>query len=122
MAPFPLERRKELWALASIAEQMPITYANGVTWTEFDGKCSACGKEILPRLLRGQVTRPLERMAAIEAVGACNACKLTTCFVFRLYDDQRFTAPGKGGWVTWRAVPSWKARLLALLGWRSNNG
>lgn len=97
---------RELVALPSIASQMPVRFANGACWELFDGQCKDCGKDIASARLTGKVTRPMESVATVEAVGVCPSCKLLTRFYYRLHDDMRVSGPTDEGWATWQAKPS----------------
>jgi hypothetical protein len=102
---------RELVALPSIASQMPVRFANGACWERFDGQCKACGKDIDAARLTGKVTRPMESVATVEAVGVCPPCKLVTRFHYRLHNDMRISGPTDEGWAAWQAKPSIFDRL-----------
>lgn len=102
---------RELLARPSIESQMPVRFPNGTAWERFDGECKACGQTIAPGRLTGRVTRLLESVATVEAVGVCEPCRLVTRFHYRLHDDMRITGMTDEGWATWRAKPSLMERL-----------
>lgn len=108
-------RDKELYGMPTVASQFPVSFASGVQWTTFVGKCKCCDKELPDDALHGTVTWLLPNVAALEAVGVCMECKLLTRFLHRFYDDGRITGPRGGKWRTWTAEkPSFFARLRAL--------
>ena len=109
------ERERQLLAMPSIASQFPVTFANGVCWTELTGTCNLCCKEIPADLLRGAVSRPVPSAIVIEAVGACPDCRVVTPFLYRMHDDMRITGQSKWGWQTWRPTPSIRDRLCRWL-------
>ena len=45
---------------------------------EMDSECNACGKTLSHEVFRGLVSRPIETVAVIEAVGVCDACSLSS--------------------------------------------
>lgn len=92
--------------------QLPIVFANKMQWTEFSGKCSCCGKPLTDEFVRGFVSRPIESVAVIEAVGFCYPCKRVTRFDYRVHDDMRLTGRREDGWKTWKATPSIWERLV----------
>lgn len=97
--------------MPSIASQMPVRFASGTCWERFDGQCKACGKDIATACLTGKVTRPMESLVTVEAVGVCASCKLVTRFHYRLHDDMRISGQTDEGWATWQAKPSIFDRL-----------
>ncbi|MEJ6003865.1 hypothetical protein [Paucibacter soli] len=64
---------------------------NGARWECFDGQCKGCGQDIAPGRVTGRLTRLVESVATVEAVGVCDPCKLVTRFHYRLHDDMRIT-------------------------------
>jgi len=102
---------RELMALPSIVSQMPVRFRNGAVWERFNGECKACGQTIAGSRLTGRITRLLESVATIEAVGACEPCRLLTRFHYRFHDDMRITGMTDEGWATWRAKRSFMGRL-----------
>lgn len=107
-------RDQELLGMPSVISQFPIAFANGDQWEEFDGECLECGHAIPRDSVRGIVSRPIESVAVVEAVGLCRACTLVTRFNYRLHDDMRLTGPRENGWKTWKAKPSLLDRLSAI--------
>lgn len=100
-------RDKELLAMQPIASNFPVRFAGGVQWNSFCGDCEKCGKAIPSQQLRGLVTRPLARLAVIEAVGVCEGCSLLTRFLYRLHADMRITGIRDGKWQQWSARRPW---------------
>lgn len=97
------QRERELLTKPRIANQMPVEFKNGACWVEFIGECKFCKKDIPADLLVGSVTRPLESVAVVEAIGVCPVCRMATPFLYRMHDDMRLTGPRENGWKTWRA-------------------
>lgn len=109
-------RDQELLAMPSIASRMPIVFANTSRWTEFVCSCSGCGNELPPDVVRGSITRPLETVAVVEAIGVCIGCRLCTRFLYRLHADMYISGPRNGRWVTWAPRPrSSITRVLTIL-------
>lgn len=81
------DREKELLKARSVAEQLPIEFKNGATFSDFTGSCANCREAIPDNLLFGEITRPIESLARLEAVGYCPKCKVVTPFFFRLRDN-----------------------------------
>lgn len=101
------EYQRELLSLQPIATQMPVIFENGASWSKFTGHCASCGQPINPYLLRGRVTRPMNNVAVIEAIGVCPPCRLATTYLYRLHDDMRLTGRDRSGrWHEWRQNPS----------------
>lgn len=113
--PSPLTiRDKELLEMSSVMSQFPITFASKDQWSEFNGECSCCGKTLPNEFVRGIVSRPIQSVAVIEAVGVCSSCKLVTRFDYRLHDDMRLTGQREDGWQTWKASPTLLDRLNSM--------
>lgn len=107
------QRERALLTMPSITSQMPIEFKNGAIWTEFTGECKFCKKDVPAELLCGSVTRPIETVAVVEAVGVCPECRIATPFLYRMHDDMRLTGPCEDGWKTWRAEPTlWERTAL----------
>jgi hypothetical protein len=100
------QRERELLTMPSIASQMPVEFKNGASWVEFVGECKFCNDDIPAALVRGCVSRPLEAVVVVEAIGVCPACRIATPFLYRLHDDMRLTGPREDGWKTWGAEPT----------------
>ena len=114
------ERHLELIRMPSIASQMPVRFANGAVWSEMTGHCKSCGRLLPAEFFCGAVTRPMESVAVIEAVGACTHCKLLTQFDYRLHDDMTVTGQSDRGWARWdfrrpRGLLSRPSRLIRVL-------
>lgn len=105
------DRDEALWAMRSIASQMPVTFDGGVEWTGLEGYCAECEHAIPPDDLRGSVVRLSPSVVAVDAVGVCRPCRLMTPFFWRLHADMRVTGPTASGWGEWRAHPSIFDRL-----------
>lgn len=97
------ERHEQLFAMPTIASQLPVDFDNGCGFEVFDGYCNHCGKVIPSEMLRGSLTRPFHNVAVIDAVGICVPCRVLTEFYNRMHDDMRITAMRDGVWCTWRA-------------------
>lgn len=110
-------RDRELLEMAPIASQMPVAMKGGAVWDGLDGMCATCGLQIPAPLLRGQVSRPNENVAVIEAVGVCPDCRLATPFLYRLHHDMRITGLKDGVWRTWRPTLGPAARMRILTHW-----
>ena len=108
-------RDLELFEMPTVISQFPIAFANGSECEEMDGECNACGKTLSREILRGLVSRPIETVAVIEAVGVCDTCKVFTRFYLRIHDDLRVTAPRENAWRTWHPEPSFLERLFLWL-------
>lgn len=98
--------------MSSVMSQFPIIFLNKSHWSEFDGECSCCGKTLTNEFVRGFVSRPIQSVAVIEAVGVCCSCKRVTRFDYRLHDDMRLTGQRENGWQTWKAAPTLWERLV----------
>lgn len=107
---------KELMALPSIASQMPVRFRNGACWDSFEGQCKACGRSIDQAWFRGRVTRLVESVASVEAVGICHPCGLLTRFHYRLHDDMHISGLTDEGWAKWEFPPTLFGRLCKWLG------
>lgn len=105
---------RELMALPSIASQMPVQFRSGARWECFDGQCNGCGQHIAPAKVTGRLTRLVESVATVEAVGLCAPCKLVTRFHYRLHDDMRITGMTDNGWAMWQVRLSILDRLRAF--------
>lgn len=114
----------ELLSQPSIASQVPVRFANGACWSEVSGRCKSCDQPIPDGQLTGRVTRIVQSVIDVDAVGVCNSCTLLTRFRYRLHDDMRITGLTDGGWAEWRpssglyarvqrCVARWKSALMA---------
>lgn len=90
-------RDRELMNMETIASQFPVQFSNNAVWTEFDGKCSGCGKTLDRNNVRGLLSKPLPTVATIEAAGVCLNCELLTRFDYRIHNDMRITGRGRHG-------------------------
>ena len=106
---------RELMALPSIESQMPVHFKNGACWKNIESQCKGCGRDIVASRFTGRLTRLVESVATVMAIGVCEPCKLVTRFHYRLHDDMRVTGQTEGGWATWRAKPSFLERLRAFI-------
>jgi hypothetical protein len=109
------ERDRALFEMPSIESQMPVHFKNGNMFEQMDCYCSECDEAILKDCVRGEIQRPFEHVAVIEAVGACIECRLLTPFQLRLHDDMRITGLRDGKWVTWYGSSSLWDMVLQLL-------
>lgn len=110
---------RSLMAMPAIASQMPVKFKSGACWEGLEGVCNGCRQVIPSHLMSGRITRLMEPVATVEAVGVCPSCRLLTRFHYRLHDDMRITGMTDRGWATWRAESSafdrlraWHARTL----------
>lgn len=67
---------------------------------KFVGECRIFNKDIPDDYLTGIITRPIESVAAIEAIGTCPDCLIATEYEYRFYDDMRMTGRRGGKWGT----------------------
>lgn len=117
---------RALMAMPSIASQMPVQFKSGACWEGLEGVCNGCNQVIANPLMTGRITRLMEPVATVEAVGVCPSCRLLTRFHYRLHDDMRITGMTDKGWATWRAESTAIERLRAWLirslrgAWKSN--
>lgn len=102
-------------ALPSIASQMPIQFRNGARWECFNGQCKGCSRDIAPARVTGRLTRLVDSVVTVEAVGVCAPCKLVTSFHYRLHDSMRITGKTDAGWALWKARPSIFDRMRAFI-------
>lgn len=109
------EKDRALFDMSSIESQMPVLFKNGSMFEKMDCFCAECDKIIQADRVRGEIQRPFEHVAVIEAVGACAGCRLLTPFQFRLHDDMRMTGFRDGKWVTWYASSSLWDKVLSLI-------
>lgn len=113
----PNSRDLELCEMPSISSQMPVSFAIGSEWSEFNGFCIRCDQLLADAIVRGLVVRHSEKMASVEAVGLCTDCSLLSRFLYRLHDDMRLTGPKDGVWRTWSPRrPPLLSRLASLFG------
>jgi hypothetical protein len=108
-------RDRQLLVMPSIGSQMPIEFGNGARWTELVFACRSCERRLPANMVRGSLTRPMESVAVVEAIGVCDACQIGTRFLYRLHDDMRITGPREGRWVTWIAPRTAIARALGTI-------
>lgn len=94
----PTARDLELALMPSIASQLPVLFANGTRVVTFTPECARCSKGLEGDAVRGAITRPLPRLAVIEAVGICHECSLLTRYLMRVYDDLTALHPTARGW------------------------
>lgn len=73
-----LERGRELLAMASFAEQLPLTFENGNQVTHLGTYCLGCDQALSAHEIHGEFRRLLPRVVQVEAVGYCGACNLLT--------------------------------------------
>jgi hypothetical protein len=94
------ERHKTLLKAPTVASQLPINFSNGYKLLEWVGGCCECGKEIAEEDLHGTVSRPIEVVAVIEAVGVCHDCRLLTPFHCRVRNNLALEWINRNGrWV-----------------------
>lgn len=103
---------RELLAQPSIASQMPVVFANGARWDEMTGDCKICCEEIPTENFTGRVTRLMESVATVDAVGVCPTCKIVSRFNYRLHNDMRLSGRTDNGWAQWQFRPTLLARVM----------
>lgn len=108
-------RDLELLKMPSIETQMPIAFANGAVWTEFDGYCLGCNSKMPRDTIFGAINRPIPSTAVIEAIGVCKPCRLASRYDYRFHDDMRITGQRDDGWQTWKSEPTLAARCIRLI-------
>jgi hypothetical protein len=101
--------------LPSIASQMPVWFKNGACWKRLEGRCKICGMTIQASRFTGRLSRLIEAVVTVEAVGVCLQCRMVTRFHYRLHDDMRISGMTDKGWATWPARPSLFDRLRRAL-------
>jgi hypothetical protein len=112
--PSPAELR--IWGCPPVGLSLPIQFTSGNRLSELHFGCPFCKQEIDPQNVHGEITRPLETVAVIEAIGRCPRCKVGIPFFFRIYSDLSMASLTTSGWRFFRARPRGLARIrLALL-------
>lgn len=104
---------KALLALPPMHTHLPIVFASGYKLIEFCGECIRCKRQIEPALFRGRIDRTFERVAIIQAVGACHHCRLLTRFNYRVHDDLSITGVRDGRWRRWESRIVWTPKTIA---------
>ena len=105
------DRHKELLGMPTIASQLPVIFNNGMKWTVINCSCSGCNADIPHEKVRGSFSMAFPRVAVLNAVGVCDACKLLTEYSWRLHEDRRITVLTNQGWKTRKAHPTAWERL-----------
>jgi len=83
----------------TVYSQLPITLPDGVVIQEFATHCAGCSCEIPGDMLRGAVTDAFG-VVAIDAIGLCRPCRLSTRFRARFRKDGTWeTVNGNGEWM-----------------------
>jgi hypothetical protein len=117
----PLQKRNhELLGMPSIQSQFPINFENGNGWDEFNVHCDSCGNVLASDLVTGIVSKPMPKVAVIEAVGCCDKCKAVFNIDYRMYDNLSVTCMIQGVWYiliakksAWKRIVSVFNKLLA---------
>lgn len=92
------EHHRALMAAPTIASQMPLIFANGTEFHKWSGCCAGCGKQTKSSKLTGTITRPIEAVAVMEAVGVCGSCNLLTPYHVRLRNNLSMESVIGGRW------------------------
>lgn len=110
------DRHHELYAMSAIQTQMPVMVGT-FCFEEFYPACKQCEASIEPEQFRGQITKPFDNVAILEAVGICPKCRLLTEFFCRFHPDGEISFPSDtGGWR--RAGPKGMVgEIRKQLGW-----
>jgi hypothetical protein len=96
----------ELTQAPSIASQLPIKFDNDSSWDTIAGQCSMCEQDIPDEHLRGNISRPFDNVAVMDAVGWCGECQAWTPFHYRIHNDLAVTGLGRDGkWGRWEPPP-----------------
>lgn len=83
----------------TVCSQLPVTLPDGVIMQEFATHCAGCSREIPGEMLRGTVTDAFG-IVAIDAIGLCRPCRLSTRFRARFRKDGTWeTVNENGEWV-----------------------
>lgn len=84
----------------TIISQLPVSFPNGNSFDQFTGTCAFCGKDIPDECLKGRVSRPIDTVANIEAIGICLECEKATPFNCRIRDCLRMEFVSRdGNWL-----------------------
>lgn len=111
-----LERGRELLAMASFAEQLPLTFENGNQVTHLGTYCLGCDQALSAHEIHGEFRRLLPRVVQVEAVGYCGACNLLTPLLYRLDDQLVIVVEKDGRWTRFEPRPaSFLARIRRAL-------
>lgn len=101
--------------MPSVISQFPVRFSNGFRWEDFDGQCLSCTDFIAREHVHGSLSRPIEKVTVVEAVGICTKCNFLSSYRYRLHDDGRITGQREDGLHTWMAKPSLKDTVLSKL-------
>ena len=112
----PSAREQQLLGMLSLAERMPIIFANGFEISQFQGLCSRCGSVVPMSDTRGSVTFPTPHLAVLEVVAVCRPCRFGTPLLLRMRDTGEFTTLLGHRWQAGRVQSSWWARVRRWLG------
>jgi hypothetical protein len=107
----------EFLALPVVSSSFPLVFRSGARWTHLSGSCGKCDAEIPDESLRGSVSRPIDSVFVIDAVGLCASCNTLTPVLYRLHEDMSMTGPSPqdGLWSRWEPVRPWWRRFLSAL-------
>lgn len=107
-------RDRELMAMPTMADQLPVAFEDGTCWHRICGSCNGCGCPIPEADTHGALWRPLPHVVELDCVGICRACRLLTRFRLRLHPGRRLSWLTAGGWMDAQAPMPWRARLRGL--------
>lgn len=83
--------------------QLPIKYKSGAVFNEVEGKCLVCSSPIEKEHLHGLISRPIESVVSVDALGWCQSCNTLTPFFFRVRGENGELVmewiDNKKGWV-----------------------
>lgn len=113
----PDGRDRELLAMPSLADKLPLQFDNGFTISGFEGICNKCERRIPLETTFGLITLPLPGIAVIEAVAVCRSCRLGTPLLLRMKDDGQFTTLIGKEWRAGRVQMTWKGHFMRW--WRN---
>lgn len=104
-------RERELLAMPSITDKLPIKFDSELQVNDFEGFCDQCEGAIPVTRVFGVVSWPTPALAVIEAVGVCRTCRLGTSFLVRMRADGRFSTLMGHRWREGQIPLSWQTQL-----------
>lgn len=112
-----LERARELLKMASLADQLPLTFENGSRVAHLGTDCLACGQALSSAEIHGEMRCLLRHVIQVEAVGYCRACNLLTPLACRIDDQLTIIMQKNGHWARFEPRPdSLWTRMYRRLG------